>query len=90
MRDHDGGWGLFADTIGYARLGLLYLNVSAAPLGAKRDRHALMGEGFLGNAPFKRNMQDPHLAKVPKTPTGRALVTNDQTMLKKLRAFARA
>jgi deoxyribonuclease IV len=91
--DYDGVWARFADTIGYARLGLLHLNDSAAPLGAKKDRHALIGEGFIGDAPFKRIMQDPHLAAVPKvleTPKGDDMVTNDRAMLKKLRAFARA
>lgn len=91
--DYDGVWARFADTIGYDRLGLLHLNDSAAPLGAKKDRHALIGEGFIGDAPFKRIMQDPHLAAVPKvleTPKGDDMVTNDRAMLKKLRAFARA
>lgn len=91
--DYDGVWARFADTIGYDRLGLLHLNDSAAPLGAKKDRHALIGEGFIGDAPFKRIMQDPNLATVPKvleTPKGDDMVTNDRAMLKKLRAFARA
>lgn len=91
--DYDGVWARFADTIGYARLGLLHLNDSAAPLGAKKDRHALIGEGFIGDAPFKRIMQDLQLATVPKvleTPKGDDMVTNDRAMLSKLRAFARA
>lgn len=91
--DYDGVWARFADTIGYERLGLLHLNDSAAPLGAKKDRHALIGEGHLGDAPFRRIMRDPHLAGVPKvleTPKGDDMVTNDRAMLKKLRAFARA
>lgn len=90
--DYDGVWARFADTIGFARLGLLHLNDSAAPLGAKKDRHALIGGGFIGDAPFKRIMQDPTLAAVPKvleTPKGDDMVTNDRAMLQKLRAFAR-
>ena len=91
--DYDGVWARFADTIGYERLGLLHLNDSAAPLGAKKDRHALIGEGFIGDLPFQRIMQDPRLTVVPKvleTPKGDDMVTNDRAMLAKLRAFATA
>jgi len=91
VKDYDGVWARFADVLGYARLGLLHLNDSAAPLGAKKDRHALIGAGFLGDGPFKRIMTDPHLRAVPKvreTPKGDDLVTNDRKMLKKLRGFA--
>jgi deoxyribonuclease-4 len=91
VSDYDGVWARFADTIGYARLGLLHLNDSAAPLGARKDRHALIGEGHLGDPPFRRIMTDPKLAKIPKvleTPKGDDMVTNDRAMLAKLRGFA--
>jgi deoxyribonuclease-4 len=91
VKDYDGVWARFSDVIGYERLGLLHLNDSAAPLAAKKDRHALIGEGFIGDAPFRRIMRDPHLANVPKvleTPKGDDMVTNDRKMLKKLRGFA--
>jgi deoxyribonuclease IV len=92
VKDYDGVWARFADVIGYERLGLLHLNDSAAPLGAKKDRHALIGQGFIGDAPFRRIMRDPHLASIPKaleTPKGDDMVTNDRAMLKKLRGFAK-
>jgi deoxyribonuclease IV len=92
VKDYDGVWTRFADVIGYERLGLLHLNDSAAPLGAKKDRHALIGQGFIGDAPFRRIMRDPHLASIPKaleTPKGDDMVTNDRAMLKKLRGFAK-
>lgn len=91
VKDYDGVWARFADVIGYERLGLLHLNDSAAPHGAKKDRHALIGAGFIGDAPFRRIMRDPHLASIPKvleTPKGDDMVTNDRAMLKKLRGFA--
>jgi deoxyribonuclease IV len=91
VKDYDGVWARFADVIGYERLGLLHLNDSAAPHGAKKDRHALIGAGFIGDAPFRRIMRDPHLASTPKvleTPKGDDMVTNDRAMLKKLRGFA--
>lgn len=92
VHDYDGVWTRFDDVLGYARLGLLHLNDSAAPLSARRDRHALIGAGFLGDAPFKRIMNDPRLSTLPKlleTPKGDDMVTNDRRMLKKLRSFVR-
>ncbi|MBX9928834.1 MAG: deoxyribonuclease IV [Gemmatimonadaceae bacterium] len=91
--DYDGVWARFADTIGLDRLGLIHLNDSAAPLGSHKDRHALIGEGAVGDAAFARLMQDPALAAIPKvleTPKGDDMVTNDRAMLAKLRGFADA
>lgn len=90
--DYDGVWARFDNILGYARLGMLHLNDSAAPLGSRKDRHALLGEGHVGDAAFRRIMTDPKLAAVPKvieTPKGPDMVTNDRRMLKKLRAFAK-
>ena len=91
VHDYDGVWDRFADVIGFDRLGVIHLNDSAIPLGGKKDRHALIGEGHLGDAPFRRIMTDPRLRSVPKileTPKGDDMVTNDRRMLAKLRAFA--
>lgn len=89
--DYEGVWSQFADVIGFKQLGLLHLNDSAAPLGAKRDRHALIGEGHIGDAAFARIMSDERLALVPKvleTPKGDDMVTNDRRMLARLRVMA--
>ena len=89
--DYDGVWDRFADVIGFDRLGVIHLNDSAIPLGWKKDRHALIGEGHLGDAPFRRIMTDPRLRSVPKileTPKGDDMVTNDRRALEKLRRFA--
>lgn len=91
VQDYDGVWARFADVLGYERLGVLHLNDSAVPHGSRKDRHALIGEGHLGDAPFRRIMTDPALRHVPKileTPKGDDMVTNDRRMLAKLRAFA--
>lgn len=90
--DYDGVWTRFADVLGLGALGLIHLNDSQAPLGAKKDRHALIGGGHIGDGPFRRIMQDARLRSVPKvleTPKGDDMVTNDRAMLRKLRAFAR-
>ncbi|MHB1298879.1 MAG: deoxyribonuclease IV [Gemmatimonadaceae bacterium] len=90
VNGYDGVWSAFGDIIGFDRLGLLHLNDSAAPLGARRDRHALIGEGAIGNGPFARIMTDTRFAALPKvleTPKGVDMVTNDRRMLAKLREF---
>ena len=93
IADYDGVWTRFADVIGLERLGVLHLNDSAVPFDSRKDRHALIGEGHIGDAPFRRIMTDPRLRDVPKileTPKGDDMVTNDRRMLAKLRGFAAA
>ncbi|MFI5233051.1 MAG: TIM barrel protein, partial [Gemmatimonadales bacterium] len=74
-------------------LGLIHLNDSKAPLGSKKDRHELIGDGAIGSGPFEKIMRDHRLAKIPKvleTPKGDDAVTNDRRMLTTLRKFAAA
>jgi len=90
--DWDGVWERFDRTCGLARLRVLHLNDSRTPLGSRRDRHELIGEGSLGPEPFRRIMRDPRFAgvlKVLETPKGDDEVTNDRRMLRRLRAYAR-
>lgn len=89
--DYDGVWMRFDDAIGLKRLGLLHLNDSKVPLGSRKDRHELIGNGEIGRGPFREIMRDPRLAAIPKvleTPKGDDLVTNDREMLRMLRKFA--
>jgi deoxyribonuclease-4 len=88
--DYDGVWARFDHAIGFERLGLLHLNDSKVPLGARKDRHEQIGAGQLGDAPFRRIMRDPRLAAIPKvleTPKGDDMVTNDRRALDRLRGF---
>jgi deoxyribonuclease-4 len=90
--DYEGVWSRFADTIGIHRLGLVHLNDSKAPLGSRRDRHELIAEGALGEAPFRRIMTDDRLitvAKVIETPKLNDAETTDRRMLERLRSYAR-
>lgn len=92
-REYRAVWDRFDDVLGIARLGLLHLNDSAAPLGSRKDRHAVIGRGAIGHAAFRRVMTDPRLAGVPKvleTPKGDDGVTNDRRSLRLLRRYARA
>lgn len=88
---YDAVWRHFGDVIGFERLGMLHLNDSKVPLGSRRDRHELIGQGAIGSAAFRRIMTDPRLASVPKiieTPKGDD-DQNDKRTLALLRRFAR-
>jgi len=59
--------------LGLARLGAIHLNDSVGPRGARRDRHANVGEGRIGTETFRRFLLDSRLRRVPmllETPLG--------------------
>jgi deoxyribonuclease-4 len=88
--DYDGVMARFDDTIGLKRLRMMHLNDSKVPLGSKRDRHELIGQGALGELPFRRIMNDPRLSRVPKvieTPKLNDAETTDRRMLDRLRSY---
>lgn len=58
---------------GAERLGCVHLNDSRHPAGSRKDRHANIGEGEIGEAPFAFLLRHPLLAEVPlilETPLG--------------------
>jgi deoxyribonuclease IV len=55
----------FDRVVGLPKLKAIHLNDSQRPLGSRVDRHAHVGEGFLGLATFARFLNDPRLRKVP-------------------------
>jgi len=90
VNDYDGVWSRFEDVIGFGLLGMLHLNDSKTPLGARRDRHELIGEGWIGEEPFRRLMTDPRIAGVPKvieTPKLNDAAVTDGRMMRLLREF---
>lgn len=92
VKDFDGVWNRFDDVLGAERLLALHLNDSKLPLGSRRDRHELIGEGALGPAPFRRFMTDERFATVPKvieTPKLDDATKTDRRMLTRLRRYAR-
>jgi deoxyribonuclease-4 len=85
--DYDGVWNHLADTLGWDRVRMLHLNDSKAPLASRRDRHELIGEGAIGEAAFRRIMNDPRFAAVPKvleTPKLNDPEATDRRMLLRL------
>jgi deoxyribonuclease-4 len=55
----------FDRTIGLRHLRAFHLNDSKRPLGARVDRHAVIGDGYIGLAPFGRLVGDPRFAELP-------------------------
>ncbi|HUH12563.1 MAG TPA: deoxyribonuclease IV [Longimicrobiales bacterium] len=91
--DYDGVIDRLADTVGIEHLLLLHLNDSRTPLGARRDRHAHIGAGTIGEGPFRRLLEDGRLVAVPKvieTPKDGDALTHDRANLARLRAYRRA
>ena len=89
--DWDDVWKRFDDVIGFGLLGMLHLNDSKTPLGARRDRHELIGKGTIGTDTFRRVMTDPRLTAVPKvieTPKLNDATATDGRMLRLLRRLA--
>src|SRR5689334_7974212 len=93
VKDFDGVWARFADTLGMHRLRVMHLNDSKTPFASRRDRHELIGEGSLGSEPFRLIMQDDRFAAIPKlieTPKLDDAMRTDRRMLARLRRFAEA
>jgi deoxyribonuclease-4 len=92
VRDYEGIWQRWDDLIGLKHLRCLHLNDSKTPLGSRRDRHELIGEGSLGLESLP-----PHHDRSPfqpgdesaETPKGDDLVTSDRKMLRRLRGYGR-
>ena len=87
------GWEAFKQqieaTIGMERVRVLHVNDSRMPLGSHRDRHARIGEGYIGLEGFRRIIQDPavqHLPFILEIPGGEQAYAED---IQKLRQFCR-
>lgn len=72
---HDGGYDIvnsldevleqFDKVIGIDRLKALHLNDSKNPIGAHKDRHEKIGEGYIGINAFEKIVNHPMLKKLP-------------------------
>ncbi|NGO77833.1 deoxyribonuclease IV [Streptomyces sp. YC504] len=75
-------------TVGEGRLKLIHANDSKDVVGAKKDRHANIGQGHIGEDAFRALMKHPEMDGVPliiETPGGQSGHTADVELLKKLR-----
>ena len=73
---HDGGYDLVNDynnvkklldeKIGFDNIKVIHVNDSKNPLGSHKDRHANIGEGYIGFEALHRVCHDPDFAMIPK------------------------
>ncbi|HEY9449435.1 MAG TPA: deoxyribonuclease IV [Gemmatimonadaceae bacterium] len=90
VNDYEGVWRRFDDALGLELLRVIHLNDSKTPFASRRDRHELIAEGSLGDAPFRRIMTDERFHTVPKiieTPKGDDATVTDSRMLALLRSY---
>lgn len=52
-------------SIGFNKLKLIHANDSMFPIGSKKDRHAHIGQGYIGAAGFKALLHHPAIKDVP-------------------------
>jgi deoxyribonuclease IV len=87
---YDEVMGRFDEVIGVDRIRMFHLNDSVGGLGSRRDRHAGIAEGALGEEPFRRLMLDERFLHVPKlleTPKGDDHTAADRRNLARLRSY---
>ena len=65
IRDLDGVLTEFDRVIGLSRLKAVHLNDSKNPTGARKDRHACIGDGFIGTEALSRVTNHPALRGLP-------------------------
>lgn len=90
VSDYDGVWSAYEAVLPLSTVELFHLNDSQHGLGSRKDRHAGIGEGTLGEDPFRRIVRDSRFEGVPKileTPKGDDEVTLDRRNLSLLRGF---
>lgn len=90
VNEYEEVWRRFDDVLGLDLLRVLHLNDSKTPFASRRDRHELIAEGSLGEAPFRRIMTDERFHAVPKiieTPKGDDATVTDTRMLTLLRSY---
>jgi deoxyribonuclease-4 len=84
----------FDRTVGCERLGALHVNDSVVALGSNRDRHAIMGEGELGEKGCAVFISEPRFDQLPGVlETGRdhgSPAAEDVALAKKLRSRGRS
>lgn len=58
-------WGLFARLVGMDRLKAIHCNDSKGDFASKLDRHEHIGQGKLGEEPFRMLVNDPRFEEIP-------------------------
>ncbi|MCC9608763.1 deoxyribonuclease IV [Blastopirellula sp. JC732] len=72
-KEYEETWKQFEDLIGVDKLKAIHLNDSKKPLGSRVDRHEHIGQGCLGEEPFRLLLNDARFKQMPmylETPKG--------------------
>ena len=64
--DYEGVLRQFDEVIGLSQIAAIHINDSMNPCGARKDRHANIGEGHIGTEILKKIVHDERFAKIPK------------------------
>lgn len=86
--DYDGVLEEIDRRVGLDRVRAFHLNDSKTPLGSRVDRHEHIGEGALGDAPFRRLVNDARFADRPgllETPDGPEAYARNLDRLRRMR-----
>lgn len=89
-RDYERVVGELDGAIGLHRVKLFHLNDSVGGCGSFRDRHAHIGQGTLGDEPFRALLADGRFTGVPKlieTPKDADALAADRANLARLRGY---
>jgi len=62
---YEASWKEFDDIVGFGYLRGMHLNDSKKDVGSRVDRHAPIGEGYLGHEFFRLLMRDPRMDGIP-------------------------
>jgi deoxyribonuclease-4 len=87
---YDRAFGELDRIVGLDRVKAFHLNDSKTPAGSRVDRHAEIGDGYLGLLPFWRLVNDPRFARIPgvlETPSGPDKLPSFKRNLERLRAL---
>jgi len=90
VNEYDAVFAEFDDRVGLERIHLFHLNDSVGALGSRRDRHAHIGRGTMGDVPFQRLLNDDRFGHVPKvieTPKDDDAFAADRRNLARLRGY---
>ncbi|MGI6256555.1 MAG: deoxyribonuclease IV [Anaerovoracaceae bacterium] len=87
VNDLDGVLREFDRVIGLSYLKALHLNDSQNPIGSRKDRHAKIGEGYLGLDTFRKIVNHPDLRDLPmilETPNDLAGYASEISLLRSM------
>lgn len=66
VHDYEGVMQKFDEIIGLEQVAVIHVNDSLNPCGAHKDRHANIGEGYIGFQTLKKIVHDERFREVPK------------------------